>query len=175
LSDLNRRLEHANLELAELSRVKSEFLATTSHELRTPLNSILGFTRLILDGLCETRKEERELLRGVHSSAEHLLSIVNDILDIAKIEAGKLRLNPESVDLQSVIREVQAVVGMQAAAKRLTFVDETTHLQLARVTADRARVKQVLINLTNNAIKFTDKGWITFRARSYPERGGDSF
>ena len=92
LRELNRRLERANFELAELSHVKTEFLATTSHELRTPLNSILGFTRLILDGLCDSRDEERELLRDVYSSAEHLLSIVNDLLDVAKIEAGKLRL-----------------------------------------------------------------------------------
>ena len=81
--------------MAELSHVKTEFLATTSHELRTPLNSILGFTRLILDGLCDSRDEERELLRDVYSSAEHLLSIVNDLLDVAKIEAGKLRLAPD--------------------------------------------------------------------------------
>lgn len=171
LSDLNRQLERANLELAELSQVKTEFLATTSHELRTPLNSILGFTRLILDGLCESREEERELLQDVLSSAEHLLSIVNDILDVAKIEAGKLRLNPEPVDLNAAIREAKAVVAVQAASKRLTFVDETESLKLPRVSADFARTKQVLLNLFINALKFTDKGWITLRARPYLERG----
>jgi signal transduction histidine kinase/ActR/RegA family two-component response regulator len=171
LRDLNRRLERANLELAELSHVKTEFLATTSHELRTPLNSILGFTRLILDGLCDSSDEERELLRDVYSSAEHLLSIVNDLLDVAKIEAGKLRLARDTVDLKAVIQEAKAVVSLQAAAKHLTLVDETEASSLPPVMADLARAKQVLINVLSNSIKFTDKGWITVRGRSFPERG----
>jgi len=171
LRDLNRRLERANLELAELSHVKTEFLATTSHELRTPLNSILGFTRLILDGLCDSRDEERELLRDVYSSAEHLLSIVNDLLDVAKIEAGKLRLARETVDLKAVIQEAKAVVSLQSAAKHLTLVDETEASLLPPVMGDPARAKQVLINILSNSIKFTDKGWITLRGRSFPERG----
>jgi signal transduction histidine kinase len=171
LRELNRRLERANFELAELSHVKTEFLATTSHELRTPLNSILGFSRLILDGLCDSRDEERELLRDVYSSAEHLLSIVNDLLDVARIEAGKMRLAPEVVDLKPVIQEAKAVVGVQAAAKHLTFVDETEATPLPPVMADSARAKQILINLLGNSVKFTDKGWITLRARSFAERG----
>ncbi len=169
--ELNRRLERANLELAELSHVKTEFLATTSHELRTPLNSILGFTRLILDGLCENRDEERELLRDVYSSAEHLLSIVNDLLDVAKIEAGKLRLVPDRVDLNAVIQEAKAVVSVQAATKHLTLIDETEGRALPLVLADPARARQILINLLSNSVKFTDKGWITLRARAFPERG----
>lgn len=171
LSDVNRRLEQANLELAELSRVKTEFLATTSHELRTPLNSILGFTRLILDGLCETPEEERELLRDVVRSAEHQLSIVNDILDIAKIEAGKLRLTLEAVDLRPILAEAKAVVALHAAHKRLTLVDETEPVDLPPVMGDRVRVKQVLINLVSNAVKFTEQGWVTLRAQNFPERG----
>ena len=171
LRELNRRLERANLELAELSRVKTEFLATTSHELRTPLNSILGFTHLILDGLCETPREERELLHDVLASAEHLLSIVNDILDIARIEAGKLRLTSEPVDLKALVQEVKSVINVQAAAKHLTLVDETEPLTLPLVSADKARVKQVLINLLSNAVKFTDQGWITLRAHPHADRG----
>ena len=93
--------------------------------MRTPLNSILGFTRLILDGLCDSRDEERELLRDVYSSAEHLLTIVNDLLDVARIEAGKLRLTRDTVDLKSVIQEAKAVVSVQAATKHLTLIDET--------------------------------------------------
>jgi signal transduction histidine kinase len=171
LRELNRRLERANLELAELSHVKTEFLATTSHELRTPLNSILGFSRLILDGLCDSRDEEKELLRDVFSSAEHLLSIVNDLLDVAKIEAGKLRLARDTVDLKAVIQEAKAVVAVQAASKHLTLVDESESALLPPVMADPARSKQVLINLLSNSIKFTDKGWITLRARAFPNRG----
>ena len=171
LSELNRRLERANLELSELSHVKTEFLATTSHELRTPLNSILGFSRLILDGLCESRDEERELLGDVYTSAEHLLNIVNDLLDVAKIEAGKLRLTRDTVNLASVIQEALAVLGVQAAVKHLTLIDETEASKLPPVLGDHARAKQVLINIVGNSIKFTDKGWITLRARSFPERG----
>jgi signal transduction histidine kinase/FixJ family two-component response regulator len=171
LSGLNRQLEQANLELAGLSRVKTEFLATTSHELRTPLNSILGFTRLILDGLCENRDEERQLLQDVYGSAEHLLNIVNDILDVAKIEAGKLRISREPVDLKEILRDAKQVVAVQANAKHLTLVDETENVDLPAVYGDRARVRQVLINLMGNAVKFTDKGWITLKAQSFPERG----
>ncbi len=171
LRDLNRRLERANLELAELSHVKTEFLATTSHELRTPLNSILGFTRLILDGLCDSRSEEQDLLRDVYSSAEHLLSIVNDLLDVAKIEAGKLRLSPDTVDLKAVIKEAKAVINRQAEAKHLTLVDETEHTSIPLVSADAARAKQILLNILSNSIKFTDKGWITLRSRAFPDRG----
>jgi len=171
LSDLNRRLEQANLELAELSRVKTAFLATTSHELRTPLNSILGFTRLILDDLCETPEEERELQRDILRSAEHLLSIVNDILDIAKIEAGKIRVSLEPVDLKPIFSEARASVAVQAANRHLMFVDETEQQTMPLVVGDRVRVKQVLLNLISNAVKFTDQGWITLRARQFPERG----
>jgi len=171
LRELNRKLEQANFELAEMSQVKTEFLATTSHELRTPLNSILGFTRLILDGLCENRDEERELLRDVLSSSQHLLSIVNDLLDVAKIEARKLRLSPGAVDLKGVIQEALAGVKVQAEAKGLMIIDETESSGLPLVTADRARTKQVLLNLLSNAVKFTDRGWITLRGHAFPERG----
>ncbi len=164
LRALNRRLEEANLELAELSRVKDEFLAHTSHELRTPLNSILGFTRLILDGYCKNTDEEHELMRDVYESAQHLLDIVNDILDVARIEAGKLKLSIEPVELRPLIDQVIAVVGVQAGAKNLQLVDDTRAQTLPAVLADKHRVRQILINLIGNAIKFTDKGRVTLRA-----------
>jgi len=164
LRALNQRLEAANLELAELGQVKDEFLAHTSHELRTPLNSILGFSKLILDGLCQNREEERELLRDVFESAQHLLGIVNDILDIAKIEAGKLHLVPERVELRPLFDQVLAVTAVQADEKKLKLVDETGGAALPPVRADENRLRQVLINLISNAIKFTDEGWVTLRA-----------
>jgi len=164
LRELNQRLEAANLELAELGRVKDEFLAHTSHELRTPLNSILGFTKLILDGLCHSPEEERELQRDVFESAQHLLGIVNDILDIAKIEAGKLKLSPERIELRPLFDQVLAVIAVQADEKKLKLVDETAGLALPAVRADEHRFRQVLINLLSNAIKFTDEGWVTLRA-----------
>lgn len=166
LRELNARLESANLELAELSRVKDDFLAHTSHELRTPLNSILGFSKLILDGLCQNPEEERELLRDVFESAQHLLGIVNDILDIAKIEAGKLKLSPERVELRPLFDQVLAVVSVQADEKQLKLVDETAGRELPAVCADENRLRQVLINLLGNAVKFTDEGWVTVRAHT---------
>lgn len=164
LRELNDRLEAANLELAQLSRVKDDFLAHTSHELRTPLNSILGFTKLILDGLCKRPEEERELLRDVFTSAQHLLEIVNDILDVAKIEAGKLRLNLQPVPLRRVFDQVLDVIRVQAREKKLKLVDETSDDALPPVLADENRLRQVLINLLGNAVKFTDQGWVTLRA-----------
>jgi signal transduction histidine kinase/ActR/RegA family two-component response regulator len=165
LRELNSRLETANLELAELSRVKDDFLAHTSHELRTPLNSILGFTKLILDGLCESPEEERELLRDVFESGQHLLGIVNDVLDIARIEAGKLKLSMEPVELGPLVEQVLTVVSVQANAKGLRIVDETSQSTLPPVRGDGNRIRQVLINLLGNAVKFTDEGWVSLRAR----------
>jgi signal transduction histidine kinase/CheY-like chemotaxis protein len=164
LRDLNARLEAANLELNELSRVKDEFLAHTSHELRTPLNAILGFTRLILDGLCKDRKEERELLGDVFESAQHLLGIVNDVLDIARIEAGKLKLSVERVEMRPLFEQVLAVVRVQGDAKGIRIVDETGGVPLPPVRGDANRLRQVLINLLGNAVKFTDEGWVSLRA-----------
>ena len=164
LRDLNARLEAANLELSELSRVKDEFLAHTSHELRTPLNAILGFTRLILDGLCQSREEERELLGDVFESAQHLLGIVNDVLDIARIEAGKLKLSVERVEMRPLFEQVLAVVRVQADAKGIRIVDETGGAPLPPVRGDAHRLRQVLIYLLGNAVKFTDEGWVSLRA-----------
>jgi CheY-like chemotaxis protein/anti-sigma regulatory factor (Ser/Thr protein kinase) len=96
---------------------------------------------------------------------------VNDLLDVAKIEAGKLRMAPDAFDLKSVIQEAKSVVGVQAAAKHLTLIDETEAAPLPLVMADPARAKQVLINVLSNSVKFTDKGWITLRGRSFAERG----
>ena len=166
LRELNARLEAANLEMAELGRVKDDFLAHTSHELRTPLNSILGFSKLILDGLCQNPAEERELLRDVFESAQHLLGIVNDILDIAKIEAGKLKLSPQRVELRPLFEQVLAVVSVQAEEKKLKLVDETAGRDLPPVRADENRLRQVLINLLDNAVKFTAQGGITLRAHT---------
>ena len=102
LRSLNEQMERANRDLAEASHSKDEFLAHVSHELRTPLNSILGFSKLILDGLCTSPEEERQLLQDVFASAQHLLGLVNDILDIGRIEAGKLSLHMEDVHLRDV-------------------------------------------------------------------------
>ena len=162
---INRQLEQATLDLADANRVKDEFLAQVSHELRTPLNSILGFTKLILDGLCQDAEEEHELLRDVYLSGQHLLSIVNDLLDIARFEAGKMSLHLENINPRHVLDSTLPLIAVQAAEKGLQLRDETLEIDLPMVCADELRFRQVLLNLLSNAIKFTRQGSITVRAR----------
>ena len=163
LRALNEQLERANQDLAQASRTKDEFLAHTSHELRTPLNSILGFTKLILDGLCKSREEEQELLRDVFASAQHLLGIVNDILDIARIEANQMTLHIEQINPRQVLDSTLPLVAVQAAAKGLELRDQTARVTLPLVQADEVRFRQVLLNLLSNAVKFTPQGSVTLR------------
>jgi signal transduction histidine kinase len=165
LRALNLQLERANQDLAEASRTKDEFLAHISHELRTPLNSILGFTKLILDGLCQTPEEERELLRDVFASAQHLLSLVNDILDIGRIEAGRMSLHLEEIHPRALFDSTLPLVAIQAVEKGLTLRDETTQMALPLIRADEVRLRQVLLNLLTNAVKYTPAGHVVLRAR----------
>lgn len=165
LRSLNQQLERANRDLAEASHVKDEFLAHVSHELRTPLNSILGFSKLILDGLCTSPEEERQLLQDVFGSAQHLLGLVNDILDIGRIEAGKLSLHIEDLEMREILDGTLPLVFVQASEKNLKLNDETVGQQLPNVRADEVRVRQVLLNLLANAVKFTSHGSVTLRAR----------
>ncbi len=172
LRALNEQLERANRDLAEASRSKDEFLAQVSHELRTPLNSILGFTKLILDGLTTTPEEERELLRDVFASAQHLLGLVNDILDIGRIEAGRMAVHLEDVDPRMVFDSTLPLVTIPAHEKGLELCDDTQDTQLPLVRADEVRFRQILLNLLSNAVKFTPaaapgepKGRVSLRAR----------
>ncbi len=164
LRSINEQLERANRELDEASRSKDEFLALVSHELRTPLNSILGFTKLILDGLTKSPGEEKELLRDVFASAQHLLGLVNDLLDIGRIEAGKISLHVQVLDPRPVIESSLALMAVQAIEKGLTLHDETAEAELPRIRADEVRLRQVLLNLLTNAVKFTRQGSVTLRA-----------
>ncbi len=164
LRSINQQLEQANLRLDEASRSKDEFLAVVSHELRTPLNSILGFTKLILDGLTQSSEERKELLRDVFASAQHLLGLVNDILDIGRIEVGKVALQVEPLDPRPLLDSAVALLAVQAVEKGVELRDETAGLELPRVHADEVRLRQVLLNVLTNAVKFTDQGWITLRA-----------
>ena len=167
----NRRLEEMNAQLEESSRLKSEFLANTSHELRTPLNGMIGFLQLVLDGMCESRDEEIEFQKQALQCSRHLLGLINDVLDIAKIEAGKLTLEVSRLDLQQIFDEVYTLTHVQAAQKnlKLTFSDEAGGEVAAR--GDFGKVKQVLVNLVGNSLKFTAKGSIDVRARAHPDLG----
>jgi PAS domain S-box-containing protein len=167
---LNRNLALANLELDRANRLKSEFLANTSHELRTPLNAIMGFLRLVLDGLCDNPEEKREFLQNAYDSARSLLSLINELLDSAKIEAGKLDLELTEVNVGAVFIQVEKLTRLQADQKRvrLTFRSPRTRLL---VRADPGKLQQILLNLVVNAIKFTPKGEVRVQVRSFPAKG----
>lgn len=176
LKSLNRQLEAANRELRDASRSKDEFLVHVSHELRTPLNSILGFSKLILDGLCASPEEERELLHDAFRSGQHLLRLVNDLLDIRRIEEGKMRLHPEELSLRQVLDSTLPLIAVQAAEKKITLLDETVSSRLPDIYADEVRLRQVLLNLLMNAVQFTPRGtqgWVRLRAREVPMGAND--
>jgi PAS domain S-box-containing protein len=171
LEQSNRRLAEMNAQLEEASRLKSEFLANTSHELRTPLNGMIGFLQLVLDGMCDSREEEQEFQRQALQCSRHLLGLINDVLDIAKIEAGKLSLDVGRLDLQQLFDEVYTVTHVQAAQKGLTlkFEDQVPDGLAAR--GDFGKIKQVLINLIGNSLKFTSKGEIRVTGKAHPDLG----
>ncbi len=141
------------------NKLKSEFLATTSHELRTPLNGIINCIRVVQDGYCDSKEEEREFLQQADDAAIHLLGIINDVLDISKIEAGKLSVKIESVNLHRVLHEVidlhLVTIERKQLQLKVSIWDRDIH-----VLADSAKLKQVLINIVSNAVKFTDLGSI---------------
>ncbi|MCI0366286.1 MAG: HAMP domain-containing protein [Phycisphaerales bacterium] len=161
----NREVELARQELEEkaaqlslTSKYKSEFLANMSHELRTPLNAIIGFTGTLLMSLAGPLTQEQDKqLRTIQSSARHLLSLINDLLDLAKIESGKVDVHLEQVVCQTVIDEVAGSMRPLAEGKGLTIEVKAPRQQVT-VTTDRRALNQILLNLTNNAIKFTERG-----------------
>ena len=151
-------LQKMNAELRVANQAKDRFLATMSHELRTPLNAILGFTGILLMRLPgEINAEQEGQLNIVKSSAEHLLLLINDLLDLAKIQAGMYRLSPELVDVGALVAEVQAQLEPLARAKQLALRLQQPAEPLLR-QADRRALRQIVINFANNAIKFTDRG-----------------
>ena len=142
------------------NQLKSEFLATTSHELRTPLNGIINCIRIVQDGYCDSKEEEEEFLQQADDAAIHLLGIINDVLDISKIEAGKLSVIIDKVDLQKIVNEVVDIHLASIQNKKLKLNLPDWHQKLY-VLADAAKLKQVLINVVSNAVKFTDYGNIS--------------
>ncbi|HBB33930.1 MAG TPA: histidine kinase [Cyanobacteria bacterium UBA8803] len=162
---LYKELEFARAQAEEASRLKSEFLANTSHELRTPLNGMIGFLKLILEGMADDPEEQREFIQEAHNSALHLLNIINDILDIAKIEAGKMELELGPVQLDDLFSKVQDFTAQQAQQKNLSFSIEVPSSHDGIIMyGNYQRLLQVMLNLVGNAIKFTDEGGITISA-----------
>ncbi|WNF16448.1 ATP-binding protein [Microcystis aeruginosa] len=156
-------------EAENANQLKNQFLANTSHELRTPLNGIIGSIRCVMDGFCNSEQEEKEYLQQADKAAVHLLEIIDDILSIAKIEAGKLSVNPEPVDLHQIINEV---INLQTASL------QRKHLKFNRILcpenlivyADTTKLKQVILNIISNSIKFTETGTISLITHlEYPQ------
>ncbi|OGP59911.1 MAG: hypothetical protein A2V65_07080 [Deltaproteobacteria bacterium RBG_13_49_15] len=152
-------LAQANLRLQELDRLKSMFIASMSHELRTPLNSIIGFTGIILMGMSgEINAVQKKQLGMVKSSANHLLDLINDVIDVSKIEAGKTDLSIDTFDLSDLALEVKESFAVAASGKGLNL--EFQAGSEVKVTSDRRRVRQILVNLVGNAVKFTETGTV---------------
>jgi signal transduction histidine kinase len=159
VAERTKELAQANLQLKELDRLKSMFIASMSHELRTPLNSIIGFTGIMLQGMAgEITGEQRKQLTMVKNSAHHLLALINDIIDVSKIEAGKVELAIEEFDLSALAQEVRDSFTVAAEEKGLKLSLDMPERLI--IESDKRRVKQVLMNLVGNAVKFTDRGEI---------------
>jgi signal transduction histidine kinase len=154
-------LEKANAALVNADRFKRDFLAITSHELRTPLTGMLGFTKLILDGLYDDEEEMRQMLADSYSSGKYLLKLLNDILDMAKIESGMFQVSLEPVGLQEIFSEVKLVASSLSKTPDVAVVMPDNLEGLPKVIADPGRLRQVLINLVSNALKFTNQGSVT--------------
>jgi signal transduction histidine kinase len=158
IQDKNRQLELA-------SQNKSQFISSMSHELRTPLNAIIGLTEMMVSNAARFGTDKAlEPLRRVNAAGTHLLSLINEVLDLSKIEAGKLDLNPEPIYLARLIDEVIGTAGQLAEKNKNRLIVEA-HENVGELTADPLRLKQILLNLLSNSCKFTKEGEVALRVR----------
>jgi len=158
LQQAKESLEEKSRELAAASQHKSEFLANMSHELRTPLNAIIGFSEVLSEGMFgEINPKQAEYLQDILESGRHLLSLINDILDLSKIEAGRMELEPTDFDLPQAIENALILVRERASRRGIT-PGRTIAEGLGMIRADERKVKQTLLNLLSNAMKFTPEG-----------------
>ncbi|MDB4908226.1 MAG: hybrid sensor histidine kinase/response regulator [Gemmatimonadetes bacterium] len=158
LKAFERTLQLKNVELEDASRMKSEFLANMSHELRTPLNAIIGFSEVLADGLLgEMTEQQRGFIADIFKSGKHLLSLINDILDLSKVEAGKMLLDLESVQISSFLGNSLSIIKGKAATRHI-HLDMVIAEELGSIRADSRKIKQIVYNLLANAVKFTSEG-----------------
>ncbi|HZW20965.1 response regulator [Noviherbaspirillum sp.] len=158
LEQANHLLAAKNRQLQEASRLKSDFLANMSHELRTPLNAIIGFSEVLKDGLVgKLEAQQKEYIADIHGAGKHLLALINDILDLSKVEAGKMTLELEPVPVEMLVRECLHVVRERASAQRLELTADIED-DLDDVLLDARKTRQILYNLLSNAVKFTPEG-----------------
>jgi PAS domain S-box-containing protein len=169
LKRYERTLHQKNVELESSSRMKSEFLANMSHELRTPLNAIIGFSEVLKDGLMgDMTEQQRGFIGNIFSSGNHLLSLINDILDLSKVEAGTMTLDLESVSVTSLLMNSLSIIRGKAATRHIKLSSDGA-ADLGSFQADARKVKQIAYNLLSNAVKFTvEGGQVTLRASRVP-------
>jgi PAS domain S-box-containing protein len=172
LEERNRQLEWQSQELERAYRLKSQFLASMSHELRTPINALLGYTSLMLDHIYgDLNQRQEEALSRMYTASQHLLELVNDILDLAKIEAGKMPVHFEPVVLSHLIAELAETIEPMMRHKNLEYRVEIDP-DLPRIETDRTKVKQIVLNLLSNAVKFTHQGYIAVHVHRASDEGG---
>ncbi|HEY9621583.1 MAG TPA: ATP-binding protein [Crinalium sp.] len=170
LADAKQSAERAKEAADAANRAKSEFLASMSHELRTPLNAVLGFTQLLNRDL-SLKKEQRENLEIISRSGDHLLALINDVLDMSKIEAGRVTLQESDVDLHRLLSNIEDMLRLKASLKGLNFLCHYSLNLPKYVRIDERKLRQVLLNLLGNAIKFTKHGYVVLRVYSQMDRG----
>lgn len=174
LQNLNHDVDEARRAAEAANLAKSEFLATMSHELRTPLNAILGFSEILETETLGPIGDKRyvEYAGDINSSGKHLLSIINDILDLAKLEAGRVRIEKKPLEPKYLVEKVMGILGQQAEEKKLKFTFDMAESMPKSIQGDELRLRQVLINLASNAIKFTKEGSVTIRVHPRDFKNG---
>jgi signal transduction histidine kinase len=168
LAEQNELLRRQAFQLEQASAAKSQFLANVSHELRTPLNAVMGYTHLLLEGVSgELQPAQLDKLNRIDANARHLLAVINDLLDISRIESGKMPMQIEQVRLPELIDEVMAEVEPLIAGTKLEVLRELAP-ELPEILTDRQKVKQIVMNLLSNALKFTPEGSVSIRLEHVP-------
>jgi two-component system sensor histidine kinase EvgS len=162
----------ATIQAEAASRAKSEFLANMSHEIRTPMNAVIGFSDLL--SYMITDEKQKNYLSAIQLSGRSLLTLINDILDLSKIESGKLQLQPEPVRLRTILDEIRHIFSLKISDKKLEFIIDISDDIPETILLDEARLRQILFNLIGNAVKFTDKGYVKIKAQRHKDAEAQS-